>query len=243
VRCLLAILLTGCALALGGVARADSIWTDANIITGLDLSGSIDAGEAEIQVNGIAGALRAPEIIAAINRGHFGRIGFAVFAWADSDYPVLVSWRLIGSQQEALAASEEISNRLRALLNSDVAATLGSLTDLSAAMDYGGAMLLSAPFATNHRVLNIVGNGVDNVGEGPQRARDQLLAMGVTINGVALGHDRAIYEYFRQQVIGGRTAFVLRATDPEALVEVLARKFVTEIVFNLDQTDLSHKFR
>jgi hypothetical protein len=243
VRCLLAILLIGCALALGGVARAESIWTDANIVTGLDLSGSIEAGDAEIQIDGIAQALRAPEIVAAIQRGHYGRIGFAVFVWADGNYPVLVSWRLIGSAQEALATSDEVANRLRAIRNSNIAATLGSLTDLSGAMDYGGAMLLAAPFATNHRVLNIVGNGVDNVGEGPQRARDQLLAMGVTINGVALGHDRAIYEYFQQQVIGGRTAFVLRATDPDALVEVLARKFVTEIVFNLDQTDMSHKFR
>lgn len=194
-RCLFAILLAGCALVLGGAAHADTIWTDASIVTGLDLSDSIDAGDADIQVAGIAGALRAPEIVAAIRRGHYGRIGFAVFAWADSDHPVLVSWRLIGSQQDALAASWEISDRLRALLGSDAAATLGSLTNPSGAMDYGGTMLLSAPFATTHWVLNIVGNGVDNVGEGPQHARDQLLAMGKTINGVALGHDRAIYEY------------------------------------------------
>lgn len=38
-------------------------------------------------------------------------------------------------------------------------------------------------------------------------------------------------------MIGGRTAFVLRTTDPEALVEVLERKFVTEIVLNLDAVD------
>jgi len=60
-----------------------------------------------------------------------------------------------------------------------------------------------------------------------------MVADGVTINGVALGYDRAIYEYFRREVIGGPTAFVLSANDPDRLVDVMARKFVTEIVFNV----------
>src|SRR5512147_2564622 len=123
-------LLVGCAIFLGGVARADSIWTDANIVTGLDISGSIEAQDAEIQIDGIAMAIRSPEIIAAIRRGNYGRVGFAVFVWAEGDLPVLVSWRLIESAKDAQAVSEEVADRLRAILNSDVVARLGALTDL-----------------------------------------------------------------------------------------------------------------
>ena len=233
-RCLLAIVLFGCALFVGRVAFADNVWTDANIVTGLDLSGSIEASDAQIQADGIAMAIRSPKIIAAIQRGNHGRIGFAVFVWADGNYPLLASWRLIGSPQDALAASEEIADRLRLILGSQVVLKLGALTDLSGAIDYGGEMLRTAPFATDHRIINIIGNGVDNVGEGAQPARDRMVARGVTINGVALGHDRAIFEYFRREVIGGPTAFVLAANDPAKLVDVLARKFVTEIVYNTD---------
>jgi len=237
VRCLFASFLFACALFVDRVAVADSVWTDANIVTGLDLSGSIEARDAQIQVDGIAMAIRSPEIIAAIQRGNHGRIGFAVFIWADGNYPVLVSWRLIGSAQDALAVSKEIADRLHAILGSDVVVKLGALTDLSGAIDYGGEMLRIAPFATNHQTINIVGNGLDNVGEGAQPARDRMVARGITINGVALGHDRNIFEYFRREVIGGPTAFVLAANDPAKLVDVLARKFVTEIVFNAEPAD------
>ncbi|HSE73517.1 MAG TPA: DUF1194 domain-containing protein, partial [Dongiaceae bacterium] len=163
-RGLLAILLLGCALGLGRAPLADTIWTDANIVTGLDISGSVEPREAQIQIDGIAMAIRAPEIMAAIRSGRYGRVGFAVFVWAEGSYPVLASWRLIGSSEDALAVSAEVADRLRAIINSDAAGKLGALTDLSGAIDYGGGMLRAAPFPTIHPILNIVGNGIDNVG-------------------------------------------------------------------------------
>jgi hypothetical protein len=243
VRHSLAILLFLPILFTAPPARADEIRTDANIVTALDISGSIEPREAQMQIDGIAMAIRSPQIVTAIQRGRFGRIGFAVFVWADHNYPVLVSWRVISSAADALETSREVGSQLRAILGSDVAAEVGMLTDLSGALDYGGAMLGSAPFVTDHRILNIVGNGIDNVGEGAAPARNRLVAQGITINGVALGYDRTIYEYYHREVIGGPTAFVLAAHDPGALTDVLARKFSLEIALNLDAIDLAHKLR
>jgi hypothetical protein len=237
VRRLPPIFLLCCVLVASYSACAEEIWTDANIVTGLDLSGSIEARDAQVQVDGIAMAIRSPEILTAIQTGRYGRIGFAVFVWADSAYPILASWRMIGSPEDALAASEEIAERLSRVVGTDATIKLGALTDLSGAIEHAGSMLRNAPFATNHRIINIVGNGIDNVGGGPLPVRDRMVADGITINGVALGYDRAVYEYFRREVIGGPTAFVLAANDPDKLVDVLARKFVTEIVFNVGATD------
>ena len=240
-RGLVAILLLGCALGAGRApladtvwTDADTVWTDANIVTGLDISGSVEPRDAQIQIDGIAMAIRAPEIVAAIRSGRYGRVGFAVFVWAEGTYPVLASWRLIGSSADALSVSDEVADRLHAIIDSGIASRLGALTDLSGALDYGGGMLRSAPFPTLHPILNIVGNGIDNVGDGARPARDRLVAQGITINGVALGYDHSIYEYFHQSVIGGPDSFVLAANDPEKLIEVMARKFVTEIVLNVN---------
>jgi hypothetical protein len=229
---LLALLFLGCALLAGRSSLSDGVWTDANIVTGLDLSGSIEAPEAQLQIDGIAMAIRSPQIVAAIQHGHHRRIGFALFVWADGNHPVLASWRLISSPEEALAVSREAAKQLRAIRSSDIVVRLGVLTDVSRAIDFGAGMLKSAPFATNHGIINIIGNGVDNVGERAWPARDRAVSQGLTINGVALGRDRVIHDYFRREVIGGPQAFVLSASDPEHLVEVLARKFTNEIVLN-----------
>ena len=60
-----------------------------------------------------------------------------------------------------------------------------------------------------------------------------LLAQGATINGVVVGGDPAVLNYYRNQVIGGRTAFVLPADKAETLVQVFAMKFVSEIAMHV----------
>jgi len=232
VRRPIALLLLAWALFAGRLAHADDVWTDANIVTGLDFSGSIDPRDAQVQIDGITMAIRSPQIIAAIKNGNHGRVGFAVFVWASGNYPILLTWRQISSSEEAAAVADDVENGLHALLGSEALVKIGALTDLSAALEYGAELLRTAPFATNHRFVNIVGNGIDNVGEGARPVRDRLVAEGITINGVALGYDKTLFAYLQRDVIGGPESFALMADDPEKLVEVMARKFVTEIVFN-----------
>lgn len=214
-------------------ANAEELSTDANIITGLDVSSSINAQETMLQIDGMAQAIRSPAILAAIQHGQHGRIGFAVFVWADGDFPELVSWRTIGSQEDAEATSQEISSRLESLLETS-ARSVGTLTNLSGAMDHASQMLALAPYRAKRAIVNIIGNGEDNVGEDPERARADLLARGATINGVVVGGDPAVLNYYRNQVIGGRTAFVLSADKAETLVQVFAMKFVSEIALHIE---------
>ena len=53
-------------------------------------------------------------------------------------------------------------------------------------------------------------------------------------NGVVVGGDPAVLNYYRHQVIGGRTAFVLPADSAEMLVQVFAMKFVSEIALHIE---------
>jgi Ca-activated chloride channel homolog len=210
---------------------AAEIATDANIVTALDISDSIDARTIAIEIDGMAAAIRAPEILQAIRGGRHGQVGFAVFAWRDAAYPELVSWSLIATAADAAAVSARLESSFRVFLASDVPSPAldPHMTDLSGAIDHAAVLLLTAPFVADRDIVNVIGNGWDNVGEGPQRARNRLLAKGVTVNGVVLGYDPVLMDYYRGTVIGGPGSFLLSAAEPAAMAQVLARKFLYDI--------------
>jgi hypothetical protein len=227
----LAAIALGCALLSGGGAGAAELATDANIVTALDISDSVDPHSMAIEINGMAEAIRAPEIVQAIQGGRHGRIGFAIFAWRDGAYPELLSWTIIATEADAHAVADRLQSGFHAFAVSDPPSSALSphMTDLSGAIDHAGILLLTAPYATERSVVNVIGNGWDNIGEGPLHARDRILAKGGTVNGVVLGPDPVLEGYYRSSVIGGAGAFLLSADSPNAMAEVLARKFLYDV--------------
>ena len=139
----------------------------------------------------MAQAIRDPRVMTAIKAGKHGRIGFAVFAWHHGQFPAVVPWMIIASPQDAEIAARAIEARqlmdLELEGRAQVEWYIGRLTDLSQAIEYADAMLLTAPYAGDRAVINIVGNGKDNVGEDSAQARDRFVARGGTINGLVLG--------------------------------------------------------
>jgi hypothetical protein len=229
------VVIFGCAILDVGARASDDILTDANIVTALDISESMDVEDMRIAIEGMARAIRAPEILQAIKNGRHGRIGFAVFAWHHGIYPELVSWTLIASAKEAASVSRQIEARLKIDVNAEALNQpefdyIGRLTDLSEAIDHAATLLRTAPYATDRLIVNVIGNGEDNMGEDPWRARDHVIALGGTINGVILGGNPSVLDYYRRQVIGGSGAFLLFADDGDTIAELLARKFQYDIV-------------
>jgi hypothetical protein len=224
------IIVLGC-VPLSGAAAGDELATDANIVTALDISESVDPEAAATEIQGMAQAIRAPEIIEAIQAGRHRRIGFAIFAWRDGAYPELVSWTSIASAADARAAARRLESDFRAFTAADPPAPPSAphMTDLSGAIDHAAILLLTAPFAADKSIVNVIGNGWDNVGEGPQHARDRIVAQGGTVNGVILGLDPVLMSYYRSTVIGGPGAFLLSIENPAAMPDVLARKFLYDI--------------
>ena len=155
-----------------------------------------------------------------------------MFVWASGNYPILLTWRQIGSPEEAAAVADDVENGLHALMGSDALVKLGALTDLSGAMEYGGSCCAPRRSPPNIGSSTSSATASTMSAEGARPVRDRLVAEGITINGVALGYDKTLFAYFKRDVIGGPESFALMADDPEKLVEVMARKFVTEIVLN-----------
>lgn len=233
-RCTARELLALCLLLIGSqpALSADPA-TDMNIVTGLDISNSISPDDVRRELVGLAQAIRDPRVMTAIKAGRHGRIGFAVFAWHHGQFPPVVPWMTIASPQDAEIAARAIEARQSIDVELEARQTewyIGRLTDVSQAIEHADAMLLEAPYPSAHAVVNIVGNGEDNVGEDPAMARDRFVARGGTINGVVLGVDAAMVDYYRNRLIGGRAAFVMSIDRTATMSDAFVRKFIGDMV-------------
>lgn len=218
---------------LAAVGPAAGEETDANLVTGIDMSDSVGAASRRMQLEGLAAAIRAPETLAAIRRGERGRVGFMAFAWHRSQY-VVVPWQVIETPEDAEAVADLLAARIA--VNPDVEERAhvryfaGRPTDLSEALDFAGRALDDAPFAAGREVVNIIGNGSDNYGRSPQGSRDALVLRGVTVNGVVLDGAAQVLADYGGSVVGGPGAFLLAADTEAHLGEVMRRKFLQDLM-------------
>ena len=101
---------------------------------------------------------------------------------------------------------------------------------------FGSTLFGSNRIAGNRRVIDISGDGPNSSGPLVTGARDDAIAAGITINGVAI-NDREITNfslpdldvYYEECVIGGPGAFVLAADGFESFAEAILRKMILEI--------------
>jgi hypothetical protein len=214
--------------------------TDANLITAIDVSGSIEADEERLELEGMAAAVADPRFLEAIERGHHGRIGFVAFTWANGEFIPLVPWTLIGSKDQA----EQVAGLLRAARGGPTMGyampipsrtrpwRTGHATDVSAAIDRAIELSAAAPFDSWHNVINICANGIDNVGDGPAAARDRANGKGLIVNGLIMGNrdDAAdVAAYFRDHVQAGPGSFVIVARAFRDITSAMLAKFLVEL--------------
>jgi hypothetical protein len=214
--------------------------TDADLVTAVDVSGSIDGNAEWLELAGIADAIEHPAVLRAIGEGFYGRVGFVAFTWSSfGEFVELVPWTEIGSAADA----HRIAERLRAF---DDVPRMGYspstnrplphwrrnlATDISAALDHALLVLAATPFHAERRLINLCANGEDNVGGGPDQARDRAAAQGVTINGVVLGRRDDLADYLRAHVQTGPGSFVVQAEGLGDVTDAMLRKFLMEIAW------------
>jgi hypothetical protein len=103
-------------------------------------------------------------------------------------------------------------------------------TGLAAAVDFSVALLEMLPFAAGRRVIDVSGDGQDNEGGDAARARDDALALGVTINGLPIVSGSAELEaYYRNRVIGGPGSFVVSAANIVSFRDAMTQKLLREV--------------
>ncbi len=215
------IIFVACIVALAGGARAQSV--DLELVLAVDSSGSIDGHEFALQRHGYARALTHPDVLAAIARGPHRAIALTLVEWAGPEISAqVIPWTRITDAASAAAVAGRIVAAPRTVF--------GAGTALGGAIDHGMAMLAQSPFRGVHRVIDISGDGPNNQGRWPAEARDEAVARGVTINGLAIEEFKlGLIEHFRDEVIGGPGAFVVAADGFDDFARAVVKKLLQEL--------------
>jgi hypothetical protein len=198
----------------------------------LDVSGSVDAREYRLQLDGLAQALDAGSVRGAVLQQPQTPVLLAVYEWSNpDDHTLLIPWTPVTSEQ----GLDDIIARLRS--TGRVPRSPG--TGLGSAMQFGVALLEQTDCARH--TLDISGDGKSNLGPRPRDVKRQLAGRDVTINALVIGADAPatgdrrqaeiseLSSYFRAEVIFGRDAFVETALGFEGYAEAMQRKLEREL--------------
>lgn len=202
---------------------------DLELVLAVDISLSMDMDELRVQRGGYVAAFRDPEIQKVIMAGPSRRIAVTYFEWAGRSVQKLITpWTLIDSPTaaDAFAAALEAAPISRE-----------RMTSISAAMDYASQLFDQSPYTGIRRVLDISGDGPNNNGRPVTKARDDLLAKGIGINGLPLilKSGGTVFDikdldiYYADCVIGGPAAFSIPVRSEPEFTPAIRRKLLLEI--------------
>src|SRR5216683_3399661 len=216
----------------GGESRAAGV--DLEVILAADVSRSIDDAEFDLQRKGYAAALTDPRVLTAIQGRANGALGVCFVEWSgEEEQHVVVDWTEIRDEEDAASVAAAILAAPRSFMGR---------TSISAAIDFAMTRFAAAKWQAARRVIDISGDGTNNSGRPITEARDQAIAGGVTINGLAIVNDRpnlgysahtqppgGLPLYYRQNVIGGPNAFQIVVEDFNSFADAMANKLAKEI--------------
>jgi len=221
------------ALLLGLLASQVQATCRQALALGLDVSGSVDAREYRLQMDGLAGALMRAEVRDAILAFPDAPIRLYVFEWAGpGSVRRVLDWVDLSDQTAIARVSEILRNTTR--VKQDPATAIGQ------AMSHGAKSLLSQQDCWRF-TLDLSGDGESNSGPRPRSLRQNPNIAQITINGLVIGSDAqsqgdrrqaeiaALWAYFKNEVIHGPDAFVEVALGFADFENAMARKLLKEL--------------
>jgi hypothetical protein len=222
-----------CSVLVPAVASAaDDV--DLQLVLAVDVSRSIDAAKFQLQREGYATAVSDPHVLDAIRSGRTGKIGLTFIEWSGAAAQrVVIDWTTIGSAD----AAKDFGDRLL-----EAPRSFADRTSISGAIEFAMGRFDRAPYQPARQTIDISGDGTNNAGRDVAELRDQAVAKGITINGLAILSENpmswnpdhtnppgGLDGYYRNNVVGGPNAFVMVAKDFNSFGEAIVRKMIAEV--------------
>jgi hypothetical protein len=103
-------------------------------------------------------------------------------------------------------------------------------TSIVTAIEDGIGLLQRNAFDGQRLVIDVSGDGEDNSGLSLAQARIEAKEAGVVVNGLAIEADEGgLASYYRDNVISGADAFVIKANDFDDFARAIKEKLVREL--------------
>lgn len=175
------------------------------LMFGIDVSGSINPDEWDLQTRGLSEALLEPEIAALIV---VMQTRLSAYQWSgEGQAEFTVPWVTIRDQADLLAFAATV-RALPRRWDTGRTAIGAALRGMTRAFD--------PVLACDRKVIDLSGDGVLNIGPEPETAHPGLRERGIVVNGLAIeprdpnevkGY-KSLDVYYRERVIHGAGAFV-----------------------------------
>ena len=223
------------AIATSGVAPVRAAEpVDLLLVLAADVSRSVDSQKFQLQRDGYAAALTNARVLDAIRAGRHGRIGVLFLEWSGlGNQKVVIDWTMIDGTKAAQAFGDRLLESPR---------SFADRTSISGGIEAAVAQFAAAPFSAERRTIDVSGDGTNNAGRDVGQARDEALALGITINGLVILSETplpwnpehtnppgGLTKYYRDNVTGGPGSFVLEAKDFNSFGQAIIKKMIAEI--------------
>lgn len=190
------------------------------LLLAIDVSGSIDGAEYDLQAEGLAAALRDPEIADILVQG---QVALAVMQWSGLGEQAMVQpWRRMLDLQEVARFAAAAAATPRAFVNSETA--VGEAISTAVAQ-------FPAVADCRRRVIDISGDGPENAGNSVSLARRSAIRAGIEINAIPIeesGLPNPVSVFYARLVITPN-GFVMTARGLRDYPRTLRAKLLREL--------------
>ena len=229
--CLSVVWLACCAVSQPSTAMED---VDLALVLVTDVSRSINDMEFALEKDGYRAALTSDSVLTAIKNGPLGAVAVAYIEFAGGfEVRTVLDWTIIKDPASARAFVDRLTAAPR---------SFWGRTAISAGIDHAVAMFAESGINATRRTIDVCGDGTNNAGRDVTEARDDAVAAGITINGLAIINEHPVSwtfahvqppgglpNYYRENVAGGAGSFVLEVRDFKTFGAAMTRKLVAEI--------------
>jgi uncharacterized protein DUF1194 len=213
-----------------GRASPGTVAVDVELVLAVDISYSMDFDELALQREGYVQAITSKEFLEALRHGMHGKVAVTYVEWAGiAEQRIVMPWRLIDGPESAQAVAAEIAR---------APVRRAFRTSISGALMFSAPLFEGNGFTGIRRVIDVSGDGTNNQGPIVTIARDEVLAKGITINGLPVMLKepqpgsvdlKDLDIYYEDCVIGGPGAFVVPVRERDKFIDAIRTKLVLEI--------------
>jgi hypothetical protein len=203
---------------------------DTELVLAVDVSYSMDPEEQQLQREGYIDAITSRDFMQALKAGMHAKVAVTYFEWAGPfDQRIVVPWRLIDGPESAGGFASEIAR---------APYRRASRTSIASALQFAKPLFDASGYNGFRRVVDVSGDGANNSGPLIVPVRDDLVAAGITINGLPIMLKRPntftmdienLDVYYEDCVIGGPGAFIIPINARDQFKEAIRTKLVLEV--------------